>query len=383
VLDLTRHPKLLRLLALAHAARDLARRRRSGAREIARQRAAFYENAWREAAGRLGAAVAPLGDDILQIDRGGWRTRVCQNYSALDDAVTLKVAGNKPLVYDLLARRGLPIPRHLAFALKDVRRAAAFLEGVGADCVVKPANGTGGGEGITTGVRTRPQLARAVVAAAAVTYGRGDLVIEEQVDGDNYRLLYLDGQLIDAVFRGPPTVTGDGRSRIAALVRRANAERLARGYGLAQVLLSMDLDMKRTLARQGLTLASVPAAGAEVVLKTVINENCGADNVSCPHLLCAAVVRDGAVAAEAVGARLAGVDIVTGNPAVPLADAGGVILEVNTTPGFYIHYHKRDRAFPVAAHVLQRLATSHGSLPLPSGETGLPVRRTLPSLPHA
>src|SRR5205823_1628012 len=113
----------------------------------------------------------------------------------------------------------------------------------------------------TTGVRRRSHLALA--AAAAAVYG-DDLLIEEQLKGDNYRLLYLDGVLLDAYVRQPPTVVGDGRSTVARLVRRANSDRLSRGSGLSQVLLTIDLDMRRTLAKQGLSLRSVPPAGAVV-----------------------------------------------------------------------------------------------------------------------
>ena len=37
------------------------------------------------------------------------------------------------------------------------------------------------------------------------------------------------------------------------------------------------------------------------------------------------------------------------------AYSGGVILEVNTTPGFHYHYHQNDGSYPVAARVLEQL----------------------------
>ena len=148
---------------------------------------------------------------------------------------------------------------------------------------------------------------------------------------------------------------GDGRSTVAALVKKANDERLSRGAGVSQVLLTVDLDVKRTLARQHLTLRSVPAEGRSVVLKTVVNENAGADNTTATKLLCRSIVDDCARAVRALRVRLAGVDVVTPNPLVPLRESGGVVLEVNAPPNFYYHYHKRDGVFPVAKHVLRKL----------------------------
>jgi cyanophycin synthetase len=357
MIDLTRHPRTLKFLSLVYLARRQLARRLNGAGAALEHRAAFYESAWRDAAEWLGARVEHLGDDILELTRGDARVRVAKNHSPLDDHVTLTVAGSKPVVYRLLADRSIAVPRHLEFTLTTITDAVKFRRTIGGACVVKPARDTGAGQGVTTGVTDAARLAHA--AAHAATYGEG-LIIEEQIAGDNYRLLYLDGELIDAVVRRPPQVVGDGRSTVAQLVREANRRRLASGANTAQVVISMDLDMRHTLRRQGLTTSSTPAAGRRVKLKTVINDNAGAENESAARLLCRSILSDGARAAAAVGARLAGVDIITTDPSVPLAESGGVVLEVNTTPGFYYHYHKHDGPFPVARHVLRAALAGRG-----------------------
>ena len=337
----------LHLLALGRA---FLRYRNPRRRQAGMLQDEFHERTWREAAAKLGATYEPLRDGIAQITLDGTATRVMGNVSAIDDPVTLAVLHDKPLTHRILKARGLPVPRHAIFSLGNMASAVEFLRQSRTNCVIKPAGGTGGGRGVATGVRTRWQLARA--AAAAAVYA-DELLIEEQVEGENYRLLYLDGQLIDAIAKKHPIVTGDGHTSVAGLVRRANERRLREGSGVA--LLSVDLDMRRTLASQGLSLRSVPPAGVSVRLKTVINENAAADNSTATHLLCDSIVKDGEKAVRALGARFAGIDIVTPDPARPLAEAGGVILEVNGTPNLYYHYHKSDGAFAVATHLLRRL----------------------------
>ena len=341
-------------LARAYLRHRDPRRRQSG-----QYLTAFYERVWREAAELLGAKYEPLGYGILEILLDGARVRALENTCSIEDPVTIAIAGNKLLTYRLLGEAGLSVPRYAGFALTDAAKAFAFLESSRRECVVKPAIGTGGGRGVTTGITRSSQLARA--AAAASVYG-DELLIEEQVEGDNYRLLYLDGVLLDAFVRKLPTVVADGRSTVAKLVEGANADRLRHGSELSQVLLTVDLDMQRTLAKQGLSLRSIPAEGRVVTLKTVINENRGADNTSATHLLCDSIVEDGARAARALHVRLAGIDIITRDPGVPLAESGGVVLEVNATPNFYIHYHKQDGGFPVAVHVLERLLAAPSNL---------------------
>ena len=362
MLDLTKYPQLLACLSLFDLGKRYLRRRGRAVRGADRERSAFYQRIWSNAADAIGAAIEPLGDGIFEISRGDARTRVYRNLTPLDDPITLAVAGNKPLTYRLLSADGLPTPPHTEFTLRSLGRAVEFFESGRVTCVVKPARDTGAGHGVTTGITDRRSLARAATLAAS--YGES-LLIEQQVRGENFRLLYLDGTLLDAVVRRSPTVIGDGQSTVRTLVRQANESRLARGAAGAQFLLTFDLDMNRTLAAQKLSLRSVPEAGRRVTLKTVVNENGGSDNLTATHVLCDSVVADGARAAAAIGSRLAGVDIISPDPTVPLAEAGGVISEVNTTPGLYYHYHKADGPTPVAVPILERLLDGR---PIPSAE---------------
>lgn len=335
-------------------ARHMARGHFSSARQgAASGRSAFYERIWGEAAAELGAEVHRLGAGVLEIGLEDGPVRVAQAYTPLDDPVTLRVAGDKALVHRLLAEAGVAVPEHVEFTLASIDEAYAFLDRVGGSCVVKPARNTGGGKGVATGIRNRRTLRWAAAAAA----GHGtSMLIERQTTGINFRLLFLDGRLLDAVERRPPTIVGDGSSTVRQLVDAVNTERLA-GDTHGHALLTSDLDVRRTLEGQGLSLGSVPGAGVRVALKTAINENSAADNITATDRICADVVREAAKAVEVVGARLCGVDVLTPDPGLPLREAGGVILEVNTTPGFFFHYGKGDgTTVPVALHALKAIA---------------------------
>jgi len=363
----------LRALYTVAMARAFLRYRNPRRQKSGRHHTAFYEQTWREAAEELGGTWTPLASGIAEIEIHGRRTRVDGSVSEVDNPVTLAVLHDKPLTHRLLAGQGLAVPRHAVFSLKNMTPAVEFLKTIEGDCVVKPSGGTGGGRGVTTGIRRRSHLARA--SAIAAVYG-DELMIEEQIPGDNYRLLYLDGELIDSFVRRLPTVIADGRATIARLVDRANDERLKHGSGISQVLLTVDLDMRRTLANQGLSLRSIPAAGTTITLKTVVNENSGADNTTATPQLCKSIIDDGAKAVRTLRVRFAGIDIVTRNPGIPLAESGGVILEVNGTPNLYYHYQKHDGRFPVAVHLLRRLLnltpdiTVHSPLPVSHDTAG-------------
>jgi len=213
--DLLLHPLTLRglyLVAMAKAALRFynPRRRASG-----RHQDAFYMRTWKAAGEEIGATWTPLRDDMGELELDGRRTRVVGNVSEIDGPVTLAVLHDKPLTHKLVSAEGLPVPRHAIFTTKSMKVAMQFMQTISGDCVVKPAGGTGGGRGVATGIRTKGQLVRA--AAAASVYA-DELMIEEQITGDNYRLLYLDGKLVDAFVRRLPSVTGDGKLTVKQLV---------------------------------------------------------------------------------------------------------------------------------------------------------------------
>lgn len=341
--------RLLQLYGYALRAKSMLGTAGNQSSQARSHRSKFYEDVWREAAGELGATFEVLDKELFKISRDGVCTRVRNNYTTLDDPVTVYLSLDKPLVHAILRSNCLPTPSHTEFSLNSLNKAYEFLAQHRL-CVVKPSDGTSGGNGVTTGIETRRQLLKAAVNAAG--YSTRSL-IEEQVTGDTIRLLYLDGQLLDAVRRCPPAVLGDGKSRISQLVQGVNRRRLDAGYGLAQVTLNYDTDMKRTLARQRFSWRSVPANGQRVVLKGVVNDNMAEENVSVGDQVSEGIIAAGCRAAELIGVRLAGIDIITPDVRQGLEEAGGKIIEVNTTPGFHYHYFKQGGATRVAVPILK------------------------------
>jgi D-alanine-D-alanine ligase-like ATP-grasp enzyme len=115
------------------------------------------------------------------------------------------------------------------------------------------------------------------------------------------------------------------------------------------------MDMLKCLREQNLSLASVPGEGKVVRVKTVVNENRGRENESATEALSKSIICEGARAANVIGAKMAGVDIITCDPTIALSESGGAVIEVNTVPGYYYHYMKKGEPFPVAIYVLKKV----------------------------
>lgn len=301
---------------------------------------AVFRAIWRDAADELGAELTELPGGFFEMRRGGRSTRAWWHVPMLDDSVTLRFALDKALVHALLAARRLPVPEYRELDRSELGLALTLLDEAEGPWVIKPASQTSGGAATTSGVSERTGFMRAAVRAAR--HGRR-MLIERQAPGDCYRLLFLDGKLLDVVRRRPPHVVGDGHSSIEQLIHAENQRRIAGGGDAGLRLLHVDLDSLLTLGRADLTLASVPPLGRRVAVKTVSNENRIEDNETV-RSVSQGLVDEASAAARAVGLRLAGVDVVTPDLSGAPSERGGAIIEVNGTPGLHYHYQVADRA---------------------------------------
>ena len=317
-------------------------------------RVAEYRDMWRAVSEELGGDFTPLAEDLWEVQVGSLKTRMHNHQTELDNPVILGLAGKKIAVHRLLAEAGLEVPEYSVFSLGNVDTAYRFLENHSKGCVIKPANGYGG-QGVTTHVQRPSEIRKAAILASL--YDR-ELLIEAQVPGESYRLLILEGKMIDAVCRRGPRLKGDGVSPVRRLLEHDNANR----QGDGRHLLDLDHDCLFTLAYQGLCPDSIPEAGKEFLVKSVDDparkyaEVRTVYNKTVTHLICCSLRKDAEHAARLVGSDFVGVDVITTDPSVPLRQAGGVINEVNTTPALHHHYDRTQARYPEpAVHVLRAI----------------------------
>ena len=296
----------------------------------------FYRLFWQAAADDLGAMVEPLGDDILRITKDKRSTIVKDHLVSVDTYLNRELADKKPFINRLLDELSYPTPDSLEYKLTDISKAWEFCLQKDGPFVVKPSEGSGG-VGVTAGVTSKETLLRASIAGSASIY-MPTLVVETQVPGESYRLLYLGGELIDVLERRRPTIAPDGVKSIRELINDENMRRREGVEHLALNVLSIDLDCDFHLAANRLSLASVPNQQSErLSVKNACNENNSFDNSAVMDKVHPSFRTLGREIYAALGGHLIGLDVMTRDISVPLREAGGAINEVNIPPG--LHYH--------------------------------------------
>ncbi len=289
-----------------------------------------------EAAELRGIPVTRLTESasLFQLGWGSRQERIQAALTSRTSHIAVGIASDKALTKRLLAEAGLPVPR--GRVVQRLEAALASLAASAGPVVVKPLDGNQG-KGVTTAIRDAATLTAAFERAQAFSRR---VIVEEHIEGDDYRVLVVGAAVVAASRRVPPEVLGDGRSSVRELVARINSDP-NRGDGHESALTKIRLDDAATgeLARQGLQAESVPEAGRAVRLRGNANLSTGGTAEDVTGKIHPDTAQACVRAAQKIGLDVAGIDLVCNDIAAPLGPQRGAMIEVNAAPGIRMHEH--------------------------------------------
>lgn len=326
-------------------------------RRLKPARTKFYRDLWTDAANKIGGELTVAQNGLLQIQAGSRATFVSQSSLMLDSDITLRVFANKALHYDLMTAKSLRLPEFIRFTLETLDQAIGFLEMQKGPIVIKPADGTGGGQGVVTGITD----AEAVRAASQHAAGfNSALLAEQQLTGACFRLVYFNGEFLDAVRRDSPVVTGDGVSTITQLVKAENQSRQNPNRITALNPLTLDRECRNTLRTRGYSPKTVPNNADIIRIKLAVNENAAPQNHIVREQVHPEIIETGAQLVRDFGIKFAGLDVTSDNISAPLFEGNTYFNEINVNPGLHHHYLVANPAetADLATSLLNRMFTT-------------------------
>ena len=301
-------------------------------RFAARKMLPAQDRALVRAAARCGIPALRVMGRIVVLGQGRFQKRVNGTKTSLTNVIGNDLAANKDFSRRLFCEIGLPVPR---FERAETRRQALeAARRIGYPVVVKPNDGSMG-RAVSIGMKNRREVSDAYQRARAISRS---VLVEELVEGNDYRMLVINGRFYAASRRIPGHVVGDGLHTIEELVDEVNRDpRRSTGSTSTWTTIELDDQADRLLTDLGYTRASVPPAGEVVYLRRNANTSDGGtavdvtDDVHPDN-------RDIAVrAARAIGLDIAGVDLLTKDISSSLWQNGGRICEINSRPGVRKH----------------------------------------------
>jgi cyanophycin synthetase len=293
-----------------------------------------------KAAEQRGIPWLRLNDQsLVQLGHGRYQQRIQATVTGRTPHIAVELASDKEETNKILATLGLPVPRQEL--VQSEGQAVRAARRIGFPVVTKPYNGNHG-RGISIRLTTDAEVAQGFLAARE--HSRS-VIVETFLEGDDHRLLVVNGELVAATRRTPGHVTGDGVHTVAELVDIVNQDP-RRGVGHEKVLTRLELDAQaaRMLERAGLTAESVPADGQAVYLRSTANLSTGGTATDVTDVIHPDNREMAERAVRAIGLDVGGVDFLTTDITQSYRKIGGGICEVNAAPGFRMHVAPSDGA---------------------------------------
>lgn len=304
--------------------------------------------------------------DVYQFGYGTQRRRFQASKSGETPRISGLLTTYKPMATDILRQNGLPTPDNAIVPTLDA--ALKWVANKGTPVVVKPTS-QDMGTGVTINITTPDELRTAFESAKK--YGR--VMVEQQIPGEETRIVVIGGQVLAAYKVVCAFVVGDGQKTIGQLAREKHAARQRNPDTTGKAFVDpTSAEAGELLTRQGCTAETVPEKGRTVRLSDVANAGRGGERVLLdlsdfhPDNL-----RMAQRAAALFDIDFAGVDYITEDISASFLTGKGAINEVNISPAlpfadlgniFFDHSYKDGRNGAISISVIV------GDLSEPDGE---------------
>jgi GNAT-family acetyltransferase (TIGR03103 family) len=260
----------------------------------------------------------------MRLTHGGTSVVTRESLSELTNAVAMSRCDDKRVARRVVSEAGIRVPRGRTATFDDDDY--AFMREVGS-VVVKPARGEQGA-GITVGVTKPDELDRALQWAAKHC---PDVLIEERCEGEDLRLVVINGKVIAAAVRRPPEVLGSGKHTIRQLIEAQSRRRAAATQG--ESVIPIDDVTADTVRDAGWDLDDVLPINERLVVRRTANLHTGGTICDVTDDVNPKLARVAVDAADAIGIPVTGIDLMV--PSVRGEEY--VFIEANERPGLANH----------------------------------------------
>lgn len=185
------------------------------------------------------------------------------------------IAADKDRTKEYLAKHQLPFPKGARFepdcSDDEIIRYAKELN---FPLVIKPTDGSFG-RGITVNITDINDFRQSLIRTRHKE-GYQDIIVEEHIKGDDYRLYVVGDQVVGAIRRTPAYVIGDGQSTIEELIQKKNQVRRTNPR-LANCLIKIDDELIAFIKKDQRSLSTVPEKDDYIFLNAKSNISIGGD----------------------------------------------------------------------------------------------------------
>jgi len=267
---------------------------------------------------------------VMEITPPGCRsTTIKITKSEFDSSIGRYLANLKDVSYRLCKEAGISVPESQIF--KNIKEGADFLKQLKM-VVVKPDDGAHG-EGVTTDIDNIEDLCRAVEYAKSLGYEK--ILVQEQAQGVDLRILFIDDQYMSSIIRHPAEVVGDGEHSVVELIKAENSKE-SRGIGYSRDLNEINIDAAKLYLNDSIN--KIPESGEIIQVIGAANIGLGGTSEDITNTINPDIIEAARTAKNACRVTHAGVDFMIPDPTAEVSESNKLsFIEVNAGPMLAFH----------------------------------------------
>ena len=283
--------------------------------------------------------------DILDRDENFIRLKRDENIqyvrqatkTSLDNYASILAMENKVVTKHILSEHGIRVPVGLDYT--DSTMAKADFQYFRNKAVVIKPKSTNFGLGITI-IKNNDDVRIFERAIDIAFEADQSILIEEFIDGKEFRIFVMNDEVAAILQRVPANVTGDGIHSIRELVAEKNKDPL-RGKGYHTPLEKIQLGEAELmfLKAQNKDFDTIPLENETVFLRENSNISTGGDSIDFTDDIPESYKKIAVKAAQALGVKITGLDMIIPDYTQEAGDDNYAIIELNFNPAIHIHCH--------------------------------------------
>ncbi len=268
----------------------------------------------------------------------GKRSAVTISFSTTKDSqIARQLQSDKFLTNTLLHR--LKIPNAPWEIIESEEHLKEIFNKYAKPVVIKPTSLTGG-RGVHTKIEKLEDAVSAYKNIRSISDNKqNQTMIQEQIEGEDYRILTINGKVEAVTKRIPAFVVGDGTRTIKELIEEINKDPRRNMNNPTHILKPIKIDeaLINYLQEQNLNLKHIPKENEKILVRKVASMSQGGITEDFTDKVNKQITYISETLAHSLRAYVLGIDVICKDITQPLTKENGGIIEVNTMPEGYLN----------------------------------------------
>lgn len=298
---------------------------------------------------KLDYTIKNLNDSQVLITKGNKSLYLRQLYNTFNTPFSNKLARNKYKTYEVFRKNNIPVPEYKY--INKVRDIDAIVKNINIPypIVIKKISGANG-DSVYLNINNRTDSKNVLKH-----FYNNEVLIEKFIPGNDYRILFFKGEMIEVINRKKPSITGNGINSIGELVNSKNIYNLSNNLHMHKI----EIDNKQ-LTLYKYNIQSIPRKGELIIVNPLSNFHKGASLNKIENNM---VHKDNIVLFKKIMKVLdlnyCGIDYISDDISKSYKTNHAKINEVNSLANIDIHYYLNNK---YSNDVVIKILTSYFNL---------------------